>query len=238
MNDVKCSAIIVGAGEGKRIGDRKLLLEVGGRPLVLWTLEPFLRFPEVCERVLVVHHQDREHCEELVKGMDGIVVVVTGGKERQDSVYEGLKALKDQVDVILVHDAARPFVTLDVIRSVAGKAGRENVGAIAALPARDTIKRVVNGKVVKTLRRKLIWSVQTPQAFPSGMLFRAYELAMKDGYYSTDDSALCERLGYPVEIVMGNPLNIKITSPEDLILAEMILRSRTENSGSGRAQGR
>jgi 2-C-methyl-D-erythritol 4-phosphate cytidylyltransferase len=223
---MKCSVIIVGAGEGKRIGGRKLLMEVGGRPMVLWTLEPFLESPDVCETVLVVHHRDRERCEELMAGVNENIRVVTGGRERQDSVFEGLKVLKDKGNVVVIHDAARPFVTTDILHSVIGKAGRNVVGAIAALPARETIKRVVNGKVVKTLRRKLIWSVQTPQAFPADMLFRAYELAMKDGYYSTDDAALCERLGYHVEVVEGDPLNIKITSSEDLLLAEMILRSR------------
>jgi 2-C-methyl-D-erythritol 4-phosphate cytidylyltransferase len=153
-------------------------------------------------------------------------VIVTGGRERQDSVYEGLKILENREGLILIQDGARPFVTLDMIHSVIGKASRERVGVIPALPVNETIKRVVNGKVVETLQRKTIWSVQTPQAFPGEMLFRAYKIAMEDGFYSTDDAALCERMGYPVEVVEGHPENIKITTLDDLQRAELIMRSR------------
>ncbi len=223
---MKCSVVIVAAGDGTRIGGRKLLMDLGGRPLVAWTLEPFLQFPDTDEIVLVVHHGDRARCEEFI-GETGVDIrIVTGGRERQDSVYEGIKSLERDNEVIIVHDGARPFVSLDTIRSVVEKVEKDGVGAIAALPVRDTIKRVINGRVQETLPRKMIWSVQTPQAFPSEMLLRAYDHAMKDGFYSTDDAALCERLGYSVELVMGETENIKITVADDLLLAEMIIRSR------------
>ncbi len=208
------------------MGRRKLLLELWGKPLILWAIEPFLNLPDVNEIAIVVHHDDRDRCQELLEGQGDNVVIVTGGKERQDSVYEGLKILENREGIVLIQDGARPFVTLDMIHSVIGKASRDGVGVIPALPVKETIKRVVNGKVVETLQRKTIWSVQTPQAFPVEMLFRAYKIAMEDGFYSTDDAALCERVGYPVEVVEGHPENIKITTPDDLQRAELIIRSR------------
>jgi len=208
------------------MGRRKLLLELWGKPLILWAIEPFLNLPDVNEIAIVVHHDDRDRCQELLEGQGDNVVIVTGGKERQDSVYEGLKILENREGIVLIQDGARPFVTLDMIHSVIGKASRDGVGVIPALPVKETIKRVVNGKVVETLQRKTIWSVQTPQAFPVEMLFRAYKNAMEDGFYSTDDAALCERVGYPVEVVEGHPENIKITTPDDLQRAELIIRSR------------
>ncbi len=223
---MKYSAVIAAAGEGKRIGGRKLLLNLGNKPLILWVLGTFLDVPDLDEIVVVVHHEDRSRCKDLFSERGIEARIVTGGKERQDSVYEGLKALEDPGDIIIVHDGARPFVTLDLIHSVVGRAARDSTGAIAALPVKETVKRVVNGKVVETLQRKLIWSIQTPQAFPAEMLMRAYEQAMKDGYYSTDDAALCERLGYPVEVVEGSPDNIKVTTLDDLRQARLIMKAR------------
>jgi 2-C-methyl-D-erythritol 4-phosphate cytidylyltransferase len=211
------------------LGERKLFLNLGGRPLISWSLETFLGMSDLGDVVVVVHHEDRIRSEEILLENGDIgerVRIVTGGSERQDSVYEGLKNLGNHGDIIIVHDGARPFVTLNTIHSAVGKVNREGVGVIAATPVKDTIKRVVNGKIVETLPRKLIWSVQTPQVFPAEMLMRAYEIAMKDGFYSNDDAALCERLGYPVEVIEGDPENIKITTPDDLRQAELIMRSR------------
>ena len=223
---MRYSAVIVGAGEGRRIGGRKLLLELGNKPLILWSLGTFLDVPDLDEIVVVVHHEDRARCEVLFSERGIEAQIVTGGRERQDSVYEGLKALRNPGDLVIVHDAARPFITLDMIHAVVGCAARDGAGAIVGLPVKETVKRVVNGKVVETLQRRLIWSVQTPQAFPTEMLMRSYEQAMKDGYYSTDDAALCERLGYPVEVLEGSPDNIKITTLDDLRQARLIMKVR------------
>ncbi len=208
------------------MGRRKLLICIGGRPMITLTVAPFLEIACVERIVVVVHNQDRSRCEELLGGSSNKIRVVVGGRERQDSVYEGLKCLKGEEEVIVIHDGARPLVTDQLIRAVVENTARKRVGTIAALPVSETVKRVVNGRVVETLPRRLIWSAQTPQAFPADVLYRAYREAMRDGFYTTDDAALCERLGYPVEAVRGDHWNIKITVPDDLLVAEMILRAR------------
>jgi len=213
------------------MGRRKLLIDLAGKPLVSWSIDTLLTIPNLDELVLVVHPQDRGRCGEIVGDLSDRVEIVTGGRERQDSVFEGLKSLGRREGIVIVHDGARPFVTQDLIRSVVERA-RAGVGAITAIPVRDTVKRIINGKVMETLPRKLVWSIQTPQAFPGEMLFRAYESAMRDGFYSTDDAALCERMGYPVEVVTGNHENIKITTPDDLLYAEWIVHSRRLHVGA------
>jgi len=201
-------------------------VELEGRPLIRWTLEPLLAFPGADEVLVVVHHADRERCTRLLQGVDARIRVITGGKERQDSVYAGLRALSSRERGVLIHDGARPLVTLDTIHRVADRSAARQVGVVAGRPLHDTVKRVVHGTVVETLPRRLVWAVQTPQAFPAGPLLAAYETAMRDGFYGTDDAALCERIGEAVEVVEGDPWNLKVTTPEDMELAGMILRRR------------
>jgi 2-C-methyl-D-erythritol 4-phosphate cytidylyltransferase len=154
--------------------------------------------------------------------------VVVGGASRQDSVFAALRAMERPTDFVLVHDGARPFVTADVTERVIEQA-REHGGAIVAVPVKDTIKQASeNGTVHKTIPRERLWAAQTPQAFSYELLYRAHESAEADGFLGTDDAELVERLGgAAIAIVEGSYENLKITTPEDLIVAERIAAGRT-----------
>src|SRR5690606_34992946 len=157
------------------------------------------------------------------------LVFAPGGRERGDSVRSGLSRLPEEVEVVLVHDGARPFVSRELIDRVLQRAS--STGVVAALPATDTIKRVdESGRVVATLPRAQIWQAQTPQGFPRRLLAQAYERASQEGWTETDDAAIFERCGLPVVVVEGERENLKITRPEDLAIAEAIVR-RAYNAG-------
>jgi 2-C-methyl-D-erythritol 4-phosphate cytidylyltransferase len=155
-----------------------------------------------------------------------VVSIVEGGSERQDSVYNGLKAIHNDCDIVLIHDGARPFVTHNIIEegiNIANKTG----ACIAAVPVKDTIKVASeNMDVVNTPNREALWAVQTPQFFKYQLLMGAYEKLQNSNLKATDDAMLIEELGYPVKIINGSYENIKITTPEDLILGEGILKKR------------
>jgi 2-C-methyl-D-erythritol 4-phosphate cytidylyltransferase len=157
-------------------------------------------------------------------GLGQVSAVVAGGLKRQQSVALGLQALR-RCDVVLVHDGARPLVTADIIERVV-EAAVEHGAAVPAVPVRDTIKRVDGDRVVETLNRDELRAVQTPQGFRYELLVQAHERAREEGFYGTDDATLVERLGHPVAVVPGSPENLKITTPEDLLLAEALLQWR------------
>ncbi len=169
---------------------------------------------------------------ELVEpyGLEKVGAVVAGGARRQDSVAAGLKALPREASVVVVHDGVRPFVTAEMVSAVVG--GAEEVGAaVTAVSAADTIKRVDGGVVVETLKRDGLFCVQTPQAFSRGVLAEALERAEAEGVVGTDEAALVERLGRPVRVVPGSRYNLKVTTPEDWALAEMVLRAEDDRRG-------
>jgi 2-C-methyl-D-erythritol 4-phosphate cytidylyltransferase len=154
-----------------------------------------------------------------------VLRLVPGGKERQDSVYNALKALKneDELEIVLVHDGVRPFFNGEQVRRLI-QAARSHGAAVLGLPAQDTLKTVTaEGEVRQTLERRDIWQIQTPQAFRSELLADAYRKAYEDGFYGTDDTVLVERMGIRVKMIPGAATNFKITTPEDLALAEAIL---------------
>ena len=152
--------------------------------------------------------------------------VVAGGEERQDSVRVGLAAVGADAEIVLVHDAVRPFLTTDMIRRVVEAAGRHGA-AIVAIPMRDTVKRVGNGGLIQeTVDRAPLWLAQTPQAARRAVLQDAHRKAQQDGFRGTDEAQLVERIGHPVAIVEGSTENIKITRPEDLLIGEAILAGR------------
>jgi len=219
--------VIPAAGAGKRMGaeKNKLLLSINGEPIIAHTIRVFEK-DEWCKGiVLVVSRTDQSVMEKLVKEyqFQKIHSIVIGGKERQHSVYEGLKALKDSNNpIVLIHDGARPFVKKKAIHELV-QLSQEKGAAILAVPVKDTIKVAKDGKVVKTLNRSTLWSVQTPQAFLLSEILQAHEKAQEKGIIATDDAALMEELGKDVTIVEGDYENIKITTPEDLKIAEMIL---------------
>lgn len=205
------SVILLAAGQGKRLGFKKQFVKLGGKPLYMHSLEKVLGiFDEV---ILVLPKEDLGRVE-LPTG----VKKVAGGEERQDSVLEGL--LEAKGDIVIIHDCARPFATTEMFRKVAQLEGVE--GKITAIPVRDTIKQVSEGMVIKTLDRSALWHAQTPQGFIKKVLLECHFRARNEGVVATDDSALLERYGYKVGVVMGSPLNIKITYPEDLDLAKQL----------------
>ncbi|MFQ5675452.1 MAG: 2-C-methyl-D-erythritol 4-phosphate cytidylyltransferase, partial [bacterium] len=225
------AAIIVAAGQGSRIGGAlpKQFQQVGGKPLLAHTLQRFEACEQVHDLVLITPAEWETYAaKEIVDRFDfkKIRKIVTGGKKRQDSVYAGLCALEGPPVIVLVHDAVRPCVSSEKIGEVIEACGKHDA-AILAVPVKDTIKVAKDGFVTDTLTRSQLWSVQTPQAFRYQLLSRAYEKAFADGVYQTDDSALVERLGVQVKIVMGEDENIKVTVPRDLQLAEQILLERT-----------
>jgi 2-C-methyl-D-erythritol 4-phosphate cytidylyltransferase len=219
-------AIIPAAGIGTRMrADRaKQMLELDGVPLLVHTLRRFEECDAVDQIILVLQPSLTTDALALLSryNLKKIARVVGGGAERQDSVYRGIQVIKEEVaGIIAVHDAVRPFVRPEEIRAVIERA--ENTGAaLMAMAAIDTIKQVKSGRVQRTLDRKRIFYAQTPQAFRYSIIREAYERAYADGFTATDDSQLVERAGHRVSIVEGSPINIKITRPFDLRLAEVI----------------
>lgn len=228
--NMRTIAIITGAGLGTRMGSRirKPYINLAGKPVLAHTILPFEQSNAVHSIILVVTPGDEDFCfRNVVKrfGFKKITKIVPGGKERQDSVFAGIMATDDACDIIVVHDSVRPFVTSAMIKKIILKAHRTGA-AITAVPVKDTIKQVSAGVVKHTLSRDKLWAVQTPQAFKYTVLKKAHESARKQGFLGTDDAVLVERLRCRVAIIQGSYDNIKITTPEDLILGEAILKYR------------
>jgi 2-C-methyl-D-erythritol 4-phosphate cytidylyltransferase/2-C-methyl-D-erythritol 2,4-cyclodiphosphate synthase len=225
--------LIAAAGRGERLGrlENKAFVELVGRPLVAHTLEALRACPEVEQVVLVVAPPDVERARRLLRpdARRG-ESVVPGGAARRQSVRAGLAEVAPASELVLVHDGARPFVTPQLVSRCLAAAARTGA-AVAALPATDTIKEAgAEGMVLRTLDRSRLWLAQTPQAFRRQVLERAHEEA-EAAAASTDDAALVERLGLPVEIVMGDPHNVKITSPADLEQAARFLQQGAREGG-------
>lgn len=226
---VKVTAIIPCAGQGKRMGTavNKLFLDLGGRPLLAYTLDMFQSNSLIDEIILVVSPDDMSFCRrEIVDKyrLTKIKQLVPGGKERQESVHNGLLNLDNKTELVLIHDGARPFLKKAVLER-AVDAGLKKGAAVVGVPAKDTIKTVNSDLSIKeTPDRQYLWQVQTPQIFRKEIISRAYREAAKKGWTGTDDASLVEKLGIPVYMVMGDYMNIKITTPEDLIFAGEMLR--------------
>ncbi|MGZ4161892.1 MAG: 2-C-methyl-D-erythritol 4-phosphate cytidylyltransferase [Neobacillus sp.] len=220
--------IIPAAGQGKRMGagKNKLLLELKGIPVLIHTLRVF-EDDENCDGIiLAIHPQDEAAFHVLLKKykIKKVKNLVPGGKERQDSIYNALKTVESG-GIILVHDAARPFIQKHLICRLTETAEKTGA-AIIGVPAKDTMKKVRDNAVVETVERSSLWAVQTPQAFRISILLHAYKKAEEDHFIGTDDSSLVERISYPVSMVEGDYDNIKLTTPEDLFFAESILNKR------------
>lgn len=215
--------IVVAAGKGLRFGGEvpKQYLPLRGVPVLLHALRPFTSHPEVAQVVVVLPPDDATTPPAWLQPLlGGTLTAVAGGQERGESVVAGLAALAESCDVVLVHDGARPFPPRDTIDAgiAAARAGHS---AIPALPVGDTIKRADKyGRVLGTVPREGLWRVQTPQAFPRSVLWRAHEAAHRDGITGTDDACLVERLGEIVELLPGSARNLKITTADDAALAE------------------
>lgn len=207
----------------------KQFLTLGGLPILVHSLRVLEAAESVSEIILAVPEADREFClREIVTphGFKKVTKVVAGGEQRQDSVRHGLEAVDEKTEVVLVHDAVRPFLTVDMVRRVI-EAAVKHGAAVVAIPMRDTVKQVgADGLIEKTVDRGQLWLAQTPQAFRCKVFREAHRKAQLDGFHGTDDVQLVERLGYPVAVVEGSGENIKITRPEDLGIGEAILASR------------
>ena len=221
--------IIPAGGIGKRMGaDRpKQFIGIGGVPVIIHTLRKFQNHPRVTEIALVVPANHIDDMRQLLRQypVPKVKKIVPGGKERQDSVYNGLKMLSDSVDVALVHDAVRPFVSIEKIDAVVDAILRTGA-ALLAVPESCTLKQVSNGKVISTVDRSTLWQAQTPQGAMRDLLLQAFQQAEETGFRGTDDVSLIEAMGHPVTVVQGDNHNIKITSPGDLMIAEAILGNR------------
>ncbi|GEC92622.1 2-C-methyl-D-erythritol 4-phosphate cytidylyltransferase [Brevibacillus brevis] len=220
--------VIVAAGSGKRMGGQrnKLWLPLAGEPILAHTVRLFATHPDIDEVVLVVSEADHAEVTTWLSAEKLPVVVTLGGAERQDSVRNGLASLSANCDYVLVHDAARPFVTRKQISDMI-KQVQQDQATIMAVPVKDTIKVVgATGLVESTPARESLWAVQTPQAFRMSLLREAHQAAEAAGKLGTDDAMLVEWLGHSVSIINGSYENIKITTPDDLWFGEEILRKR------------
>jgi len=228
---MKVTAIIAAAGQGRRMGGQgKQFKDLEGKPIVGWVLTVFEQSSLIDKIIFVVNEGDFKKAKETVEALKikKIKKIIEGGKERQDSVLLGLKEVKSDTDIVIVHDGARPFVTKEIISRAVNDA-KEHGATVVAVPAIDTVKASKKGNFVgETVDRSNLWLIQTPQAFKYKIIKEAYERAAKINYKATDDSKLVERMGIPVKITKGSYENIKITTPDDLMVARGILKARLE----------
>jgi len=223
---MKVSAIIAAAGAGRRMKiDRpKQLLVLRNTPILIYTIRKFDASRLVNHVIVAAPRESVEEVRNLVKGagFSKTITVVQGGDRRQDSVAVAMQQLSHDTTIVAVHDAVRPFVSVEEIDSVIREADRRGA-AILAVPIVDTVKQVQKDVVGSTVAREHLVLAQTPQVFRIEILREAFERARRDEYYGTDESSLVERLGHPVSIVRGSERNIKITRPSDLTLARVFL---------------
>ena len=229
------SAVVPAGGCGMRMGSNipKQFLTLGDVPLLVHALQIFEFSSNISEIILVVPEDDCDYCRENIVrsyGLKKISRIVGGGRRRQDSVLNGVQVTNPTSDIVVVHDAVRPFVTERMIADVVETAQKHGA-AIVAIPVRDTVKRVnFDGLIEETLSREQLWAAQTPQAFQRDILLRAHEQGETDGVDATDDAFLVERMGLSVSVVQGSFHNIKVTRPEDLQMGQAILSAnRTES---------
>ncbi len=222
------SAVIVAAGRGTRMGPNvdKLFLEVNGRPIIVHTWRQFETCSAIDEIVVVVREGMQSAFEELAasEGFKKPYRLVPGGKERQDSVWNGIAAVREGTEIVAIHDGARPCVTHELITATI-QAARETGAAVAAQRVVDTMKESSDGKTISGhLDRSRLWSVQTPQTFQVAVIRKALSLVKERGLLVTDDTAACELIGQPVRLVECATPNVKATAPSDIPWLEILLK--------------
>ena len=223
-----CTAVIVAAGKGKRMGTEisKQFLPLGGKEILAHTVQKFEKAKNIRDIILVTGADSLQDVQEMAQeyGWEKIVSIVAGGKERHDSVWNGLQQVAADTEIILIHDGVRPFVTEDIL-NISIETALEMGGCVAGVPAKDTIK-VCDGEniAIATPDRSTLCQIQTPQTFRKERIVKAYEQAKEDGFVGTDDASFAEHCGYPVKVIMGSYRNIKITTKEDLIIGEAFLK--------------
>jgi len=220
-------AIIIAGGKGRRMHKRinKLFLLLNKEPIIYYTLKTFQEAKNINKIILVVRPEDRTKFQSIIKknNFKKVEKVVDGGLERQDSVYNGIKAIEksDNDDIVLIHNAVNPFVDENTINNCIS-ATKKYGAAVVGFPAKDTIKVVEDGLVKQTINRRLLWQVQTPQAMKFFLAKKAFDRAYADKFYGTDDVSLVERIGGSVKMVYCPRENIKITDPHDLAYANKL----------------
>lgn len=225
---MKSSVIICAAGVGKRMKSKvaKQYIELKGRPILAHTIETFEKSDDISEIVIVTGKNDIEYVSrDIVEkyGFKKVKTVTAGGEERQHSVYNGLKAVSADTDIVLIHDGVRPFIGSEFIHNIIAET-KIHKACVLGVKVKDTIKVCDSGGyVVSTPERATLWCAHTPQVFEYGIIMKAYESAFNDGVLGTDDSMLVERIGIKVKMVEGSYSNIKITTPEDLYMGENII---------------
>ena len=219
------SAIIPAAGSGKRFGEKKQLKELSGRPLIHYTLTPFLESSVIGDIIIAAQKKDFDKLAYVVDSIatEKKISIIEGGDTRQGSISNALAQINSNTDYVCVHDAARPFVSRELIEKLIN-ALKTCDAVTVGRKSTDTLKECTDGKVIRTIDRKKIWQVQTPQAFTKEVIMNAYELAQKQNTLATDDSSLVEEAGYQVNIINDSSINFKITTKEDWIMAEALLR--------------
>lgn len=223
------SAVIVAGGKGKRMGQgiNKQFIKLGDREILAITLEAFNNSEIINEIVVVISDDEIEFCRRNIVEkyqLNKVVKIIPGGSERQESVYNGLKECSANTEIVLIHDGARPFITKSLIAESASCAS-ESGACTVAVPIKDTLKMVdSNNRIVGSLKREEIYSIQTPQAFKMDLIMEGHRRAYSENWKVTDDTSIVEKMGQPVKVVLGTYFNIKLTTPEDLIIGESILR--------------
>lgn len=226
----RVGVVIAAGGKGKRLGSRlpKQFLPLAGVPILQRTVEVFASLRSVDEIVITSPNVHVARVRNILarSGIKKIVSIVPGGKERQDSVWNGLHGFIFKPDIVLVHDAVRPLVGQGVVKEVIASAARFGA-AVVGVRVQDTIKvEEKKGFYARTLDRNKLWAVQTPQGFKLDILMKAHRVARRTGFGGTDEASLVERLNVPVRIVEGDRMNIKITTPVDLRFAEIWVKKR------------
>lgn len=222
------TAIIAAAGSGKRMqrGMNKVFIPLFDYPVLLRTIDAFDKVPEIDKLIIVVGKDEVEYCNNLIKqySISTKYIVIAGGSERQFSIYNALTNISDEEDIVVIHDGARPLIDRILIEQCI-RAAREDGAAVVGVKVKDTIKVVSDDNIIcRTPNRDKLWAVQTPQAFKREIIVKAYQQAVNDSYIGTDDASLVERTGHPVKIIEGRYDNIKLTTPEDIIIAEALMK--------------
>lgn len=223
---LKTLALITAAGKGQRMQSStpKQYLSLGGKPILAQTLQVFEDCSPIDGIYVIVPEEQMDMVQkEIVEKyyFKKVLKLVRGGKIRQHSVWNGLQAISGGCSIVVVHDGVRPLISSRLIaRSI--ETAQKSGAAVVGVLARDTVKRAAPGKKIQTLPREEIWLAQTPQTFQFPLIMKAYQKAHRDDFLGTDDACLVERMGYPVTLIPGDYSNIKITTPEDLILAEAL----------------
>ncbi|WP_313892863.1 2-C-methyl-D-erythritol 4-phosphate cytidylyltransferase [Psychrobacillus sp.] len=224
------TVLLPAAGSGKRMGagQNKLFLELRDAPILIHTLRVFEKDPHCKHIVLAIKVEEQAFIEQLLQKyqITKVAAITEGGAERQHSVYACLKASPEQ-GIVLVHDAARPFIKQQVIHQLVEVAMKSGA-AVAAVRAKDTMKKVANGIIQETVDRESLWIIQTPQAFQYALLEKAERLADEASFLGTDEAMLVERLGEQVHIVESTYDNVKMTTQEDLLFGEIILKNKEQ----------